>query len=125
MARCQTAIRIQTLECLVTISPVHSVTVAVFLNWSHDAAETEDDGVTIEVRVRVEQIQNGTAAVAIELPLAGHGRDQDRAVGSLMRAVLAWCHGLEATGALEGALGGRGMQWRPGEGELTVVPAFV
>lgn len=105
--------------------PVHAVDVAVFLNTPHQAAKPEGDAVTIEVQVRIGPIQNGAAAVAVDLPLAGHGRDQDRAVASLMRGVLAWCHGLEATGALEGALGDRGMRWRPGDGELTVVPAFV
>jgi hypothetical protein len=125
MARCQTAIRTQTRAALETISSVASVGVAAFLNRPRGAAETEGDAVTVEVLVRIGQIQNGAAAVAVALPLAGHGRDQDRAVASLMRGVLAWCHGLEATGALEGALGERGMRWRPGDGELTVVPAFV
>jgi hypothetical protein len=125
MARCQTAIGTQTPKHLGTISAVRSIGLAAFLNGLCGTSETEGDAVTIELLVRVEQIQNGAAAVAMQLPLAGHGRDPDRAVASLMRGVLAWCHGLEATGALEGALGDRGMRWRPGDGELTVVPAFL
>jgi hypothetical protein len=76
----------------------------------------------IDLQLRVGGIQGGMAARAVSVPLAGHGRDQDRAVASLVRAVLAWCHGLQADGALEQALRDRGIRWRSDGHDLTVQP---
>jgi hypothetical protein len=80
---------------------------------------------TINLLVRVETIQSGAAARAVNLPLAGHGRDPDRAVASLVRGVVAWGHGLAATGELEAALSGRGIRWQADEHDLTIAPEVV
>jgi hypothetical protein len=67
---------------------------------------------TITMLVRIEPIQYGTAARVVGLPLAGHGRDAERAIASLTRGVQAWCHGLQAAGVLEESLRSHGIKWR-------------
>jgi len=80
---------------------------------------------TVTMQVRIEQIQSGTAARAVGLPLAGHGRDANRAVASLTRGVQAWCHGLRAAGVLEESLRSHGMTWRDGGNEVQIEAQIV
>lgn len=72
---------------------------------------------TIRPVVEIGPIRNGVAARVHSLGLAGHGRDPARAVAALERGVLAWCHGLAATGVLQESLERRGVEWHDtGEG---------
>ena len=75
---------------------------------------------TIRPTVRIVPIHNGAAARCSELSLAGHGRNEERALDSLRRSVLAWCHGLAGDASLEQALTQRGVAWRDGGPELLV-----
>ena len=79
---------------------------------------------TVRPVVEIWPIRNGVAARVQSMGLAGHGRDPARAVADLERGVLAWCHGLAATGVLQESLELRGIEWHDA-GEGIVVDAQV
>jgi len=66
-------------------------------------------------------IKGGIEARSPLLKMVGHGRDSDSAADSLVRAVKAWCNGLEQRGELDDALRRHGVRWEPGEGSIQVV----
>jgi len=80
---------------------------------------------TIRPVVEVGPIRNGVAARVPSIGLAGHGRDSARAVAALERGVLAWCHGLAATGALQESLERRGIEWHAEGDGILVDPQVV
>jgi hypothetical protein len=65
-------------------------------------------------------VRPGIEARSPLLELAGHGRDRASATDSLVKAVRAWCLGLEARGELESALRARGVRWDPAGTEVVI-----
>lgn len=70
--------------------------------------------------VTVTEIQGGFAARAIEIGLAGHGRDRDRALAALRSAVGTWARCLSEDGELERTLARLGVAWVSGSDDLQV-----
>ncbi|CAN5237636.1 hypothetical protein BH24CHL7_BH24CHL7_04320 [soil metagenome] len=77
---------------------------------------------TIRPTVMVEPIKAGVAARAIEIGIACHGRDEDRALAALRATVGIWARALASGGDLEGILARLGIVWEPGSDQLNVVP---
>lgn len=75
---------------------------------------------TIEPTVTVTKIKGGVAAKAVEIGLAGHGRDQERALASLQSMVRTWASCLLAAGELERSLVRLGIATRSDTEELRV-----
>lgn len=69
---------------------------------------------TIVPTVTITAIQGGIAARAVEIGLAGHGRDQDRAVASLRSMLRTWVRCLAEDGELERTLARLGVVAVPG-----------
>jgi hypothetical protein len=63
--------------------------------------DLEGHNMTIMPVVTVTEIRGGIAAHAVEIGLAGHGRDQDRALSALRSVVGTWARCLAADGELE------------------------
>lgn len=75
---------------------------------------------TIIPTVTVMAIQGGVAARAVEIGLAGHGRDQDRAVASLRSMLRTWARCLSEDGELERTLARLGVVAVPGGDTIEV-----
>ena len=59
---------------------------------------------TIQPLVTITEIRGGMAARAVEIGLAGHGRDQERAVAALRSVIGTWARCLAQDGELERTL---------------------
>lgn len=71
----------------------------------------------IELAYVCKPIKGGIQAQAPKVGLTGHGESEETAVSSLLRAIQAWCSGLELVNGLENALDRRGIPWSAhGEG---------
>lgn len=75
---------------------------------------------TIMPVVTVTEIRGGIAARASEIGLAGHGRDQERAMASLRSVVATWARCLAEAGELERTLARRGVASNEGDDALRV-----
>jgi len=79
--------------------------------------------VTIHPTVHIEPIKAGMAARTPEIGLAGHGRDEGRALASLTSVVAIWARSLAQQGLLEGTLARLGVRWEGDGGVIRVEPA--
>ena len=75
---------------------------------------------TIIPTVTITEIRGGIAAEAVEIGLAGHGRDQDRAVASLRSMLRTWARCLSEDGELERTLARLGVVVVPGGDTIEV-----
>jgi hypothetical protein len=69
---------------------------------------------TIAPVVTVTEIKGGIAARAVEIGLAGHGRDRERAIASLRSMVRTWARCLLEDGELERTLARLGVATQEG-----------
>jgi hypothetical protein len=76
--------------------------------------------VTIKQSVTVTEIRGGIAARASEIGLAGHGRDQERALDALRSVVAIWARCLADEGELKRTLARRGVASSEGNGALRI-----
>jgi len=61
--------------------------------------------------------RSGVEARAPQLRLTSHGIDNETALESLRKGIVAWCNGLRSIGKLEKAVRYRKLKWEPdGEG---------
>ena len=64
--------------------------------------------------------RSGVEARSPDLRLTSHGLDEQEALQSLQRGILAWCHGLQSLGRLEKVIRHKQLKWEPNGGALTI-----
>jgi len=55
--------------------------------------------------------RSGVEARSPSLHLTSHGRDEEEALHSLRRGIIAWCKGLESRGKLDHILRDKKLKW--------------
>jgi len=78
---------------------------------------------TIHPTVRLQAIKAGMAARTPEIGLAGHGRDEGRALAALTSVVAIWARSLAQQGILEGTLARLGVRWDGDGSVIQIEPA--
>lgn len=68
----------------------------------------------MKIRVDVETRTGGRSGIEARSPdlgLTSHGIDEQEALKSLKRGIVAWCNGLQSLDRLERALKGKRLHW--------------
>ena len=82
----------------------------------------------MKIHVNAELRRGGRSGVEVrcpELRLTSHGVDDDDALLSLKRGIVAWAYGLQAQGGLETTLKRRGVRWESDGEAISVEVAHV
>jgi hypothetical protein len=74
----------------------------------------------IYVKAELGHGRSGVEARSPDLRLTSHGLDEQEALQSLQRGILAWCQGLQSMGRLEKALRRKQLKWEPNGETLTI-----
>jgi hypothetical protein len=74
----------------------------------------------LNIMAEVNDIRNGIEARAPDLRLAAYGMNQEDALQSLKRGIIAWCEGLQSLDKLEKALKGKRLHWEVDGKEIEV-----
>lgn len=64
--------------------------------------------------------RSGVEARAPSIHLTSHGLDEEGALNSLQRGIVAWCEGLESRGKLDYAIRAKKLKWIPEGDSISV-----
>jgi hypothetical protein len=74
----------------------------------------------IYVNTELRHGRSGVEARSPDLRLTSHGLDEQEALQSLQRGILAWCHGLQSLGKLEKVLRHKQLKWESNGRSLAI-----
>lgn len=74
----------------------------------------------LNVKAEIRQGRSGVEARSPNLSLTSHGQDEQEALESLQRGIVAWCKGLQSLGKLEKALRQKQLVWEHHGQSITV-----